>query len=96
MRRADRNVLIIKLVFVAVFAGACALIWWYQLSIARPRARCLARPGAVWFAKSKVCQVPPSALCEATGNWWDPVTKTCARVVHIPDFTGKPMAAPKP
>ena len=95
MRRAERNVLILKLVFVAIFAVICAGIWWYELSIARPRAQCLSRPGAEWFPKTKVCRVPPSALCEAAGNWWDPVSKTCARVVHIPDFTGRAMGQRK-
>lgn len=95
MRRADRNVLTIKLVFVAVFACACAAIWWYEFGVERPKVQCLSKPGAEWFPKTHVCKVPPSALCEATGNWWDPVSKTCARVVHIPDFTGKPMAPPK-
>lgn len=95
MRRAERNVLMVKLVFVAVFAAACAGLWWYQLSIARPRAQCLGRPGAEWFPRTKVCHVPPSAACEATGNWWDPVTGTCARVVRIQDFTGRPTPPPK-
>ena len=89
MRRADRRVLIIKLVFLAVFAVLCASIWWYQLSVVKPRNACLSHPGAQWFAKTKTCRIPPGAACEAAGNWWDPVTKTCAHVVYIPDITGK-------
>ena len=89
MRRAERNILFIKLAFVAVFAIACAGIWWYELTIARPRAECLRQPGAEWYQKTRTCTVPPSAACEAAGNWWDPMSHTCARVVHIPDFTGR-------
>ncbi len=89
MRRADKRVLIIKLVFVAVFAVLCAIIWWYQLAEVRPRNTCLAHPGALYYPKTHACQVPPGAACEAGGNWWDPVSKTCARVIHIPDFTGR-------
>ena len=89
MRRADQRVLIIKLVFLAVFAVLCAAIWWYQLGVVRPRNACLSHPGAQWFATSHICKIPPGADCEAAGNWWDPVSKTCARVVHIPDFTGR-------
>ncbi len=89
MRRAARNVLIIKLLFVGVFAAACAGIWWYQLQVARPRAECLKHPGAEWFPKTHACAAPPSAACEAAGGWWDPRDRLCARVVHIPDFTGR-------
>ena len=89
MRRAEKRVLIIKLAFVAVFAVLCAVIWWYQLGVVRPRNACLAHPGAQWFAKSHACVIPPGADCEAAGNWWDPRSKTCAHVVNIPDFTGR-------
>ena len=89
MRRAEQRVLIIKLAFVAVFAVLCAGIWWYQLGVVKPRTQCLSKPGAEWFPRTKTCQVPPGAACEAAGNWWDAVSKTCAHVVYIPDFTGK-------
>ena len=89
MRRADKRVLTIKLAFVAVFAVLCAIIWWYQLAEVRPRNACLSQPGAQYYPKTHACQVPPGAVCEAGGNWWDPVSKTCARVIHIPDFTGR-------
>jgi hypothetical protein len=90
MRRADRRVLTIKLIFVGVFAAMCAVIWWYQLSVVKPRNDCLSKPGAEWFPKTKICQVPPGAACEAAGNWWDPVSKTCAHVVYVPNITGRP------
>jgi hypothetical protein len=89
MRRADQRVLIIKLIFVGVFAVLCAGVWWYQLSVVKPRTACLSQPGATWFPKTKTCQVPPGAACEATGNWWDPVSKTCAHVVYVPNITGR-------
>jgi len=89
MRRADRRILAIKLIFVGIFAVLCAAIWWYQLDVVNPRNACLSRPGAQWFPRTHACVVPPGAACEAAGNWWDPVSKTCARVVHIPDITGR-------
>ena len=88
MNRAERRVLTIKLAFVAVFAVLCAVLWWYQLAEVKPRNACLTHPGAQWFPKTHTCRIPPGATCEAAGNWWDPVSKTCARVVHIPDLTG--------
>ena len=89
MYRPARRILIIKLAFVAVFAALCAGIWWYQLDVVKPRNACLAHPAAEWLPKTHACRIPPGASCEAAGNWWDPVSKTCARVVHIPDFTGR-------
>ena len=89
MRRADQRVLIIKLVFLAIFAVLCAGVWWYQLGVVKPRNACLSHPGALWFPKTHVCQIPAGAPCEAGGNWWDPVSKTCAHVVHIPDIIGR-------
>jgi len=89
MSRAESRILVIKLVFVAVFAVLCASVWWYQLQVAKPRAACLAQPGGQWFARTRTCQVPPGAACEAAGNWWDPVSRSCARVVSVPAFTGR-------
>jgi hypothetical protein len=89
MRRAERRVLIIKLIFVGVCAVLCAGVWWYQVKVARPRSECLAQPGAEWLPKSRICKVPPGAACEASGNWWDPVSKTCAHVVYVPNITGR-------
>ncbi len=88
-RRASRNVLTIKLVFVAIFACACAGVWWYTLDVVRPRAACLTRPGATWMPRTRTCAVPPGAACEAAGNWWDAQTKTCAHVVSVQSFTGR-------
>jgi hypothetical protein len=89
MRRADQRVLTIKLIFVALLAVLCAWVWWYQLSVVKPRNQCLAHPRAQWFPRTKTCQIPPGAACEAGGNWWDPVSKTCARVVYVPNITGR-------
>ena len=88
-RRAARNVLLIKILFVGVFAVCCAGVWWYTLSIARPRAACLSQPGAQWMPRTRTCTVPPGASCEAGGGWWEPTTKTCARVVSVQSFTGR-------
>ena len=90
--RANRTVFLVKLAFLAVFAAACAGIWWYQLAIARPRAQCLGTPGGVWNDAARPCKISPAAACERNGGWWEPTTKTCARVISIPAFTGKPAA----
>ena len=89
MKRSARNILAIKLGFLVVFAVACAFIWWHQLNVVRPRQACLQTPGAEWFPKSRVCRVPPEFTCERNGGWWEPQTKTCARVLSIPDITGR-------
>ena len=94
MKRADRNILIIKLVFVGVFAAVAAGIWWHQLKVVRPRVECLQTPGAQWFHESKTCQVPPSYACERSGGWWEPQSQTCARVLNIPEFTGRKSPRP--
>jgi hypothetical protein len=96
MRRANRNILILKLVFVGVFALAAGAIWWHQLKVVRPRAECLQTPGAQWFPKSRTCQVPPAYACERGGGWWEPQSQTCAKVLNIPEFTGRASPAPKP
>ncbi len=93
MKRANRTVLLVKLVFLGIFAAACAGIWWYQLAVARPRAVCLAQPGAEWTARTKTCRVPPEYACEHGGGWWEPTTRTCARVISIPALTGRPAPA---
>ena len=90
MRRADRRVLIIKLVFLGVCVVLCGWAWWYSMTVMKPRNACLSQPGASWIAKTRTCKVPPGAACEAGGNWWDPVSKTCAHVVYIPNITGRP------
>ena len=89
MRRADQRVLIIKLVFLAIFAVMCAAVWWYHLTVLAPRDACRARPGAVWIDKTRSCRVTPASACEAGGGWWEPISKTCARVIYVPSFTGK-------
>ena len=89
MYRPARRILIIKLVFVGIFLVLAAGIWWYQLAVVKPRNACLAHPGARWFPNTGVCKIPPGAACEAAGNWWDPVSKTCAHVVYVPNFTGR-------
>ena len=91
MRRADRNVLVIKLVFLAVFAVICSALWWYHLTISEPRADCFSRPGGEWVIKTHVCRVTPESACEANGGWWEPKSKTCAKVVYVPNFTGRPV-----
>ena len=96
MRRANRTVLLVKLAFLAVFAAACVGIWWYQLAIARPRAACLSQPGGQWNGKTGTCRVPPDYACEHGGAWWEPTTGTCARVISVPAFTGRPSRAPPP
>ena len=89
MRRANRTITIVKLVFIGIFAVAAAGIWYIQLTITRPKMKCLETPGAEWNARTKVCRVPPSYACERGGGWWEPRSGTCAKVVSIPDFTGK-------
>jgi hypothetical protein len=89
MRRADRTITIIKMVFIGFCAIAAAGIWYIQLTITGPKMKCLQRPGAEWNAKTKVCRVPPSAACEQGGGWWEPQSQTCAKVINIPEFTGR-------
>ena len=89
MTRAERRVLNIKIGFVAAFAVIVAGVWWYQLSVARPKAVCLARPGGQWEPKTRACKVTPESACEAGGGWWDPKDGICAKVVSIPSITGR-------
>ena len=91
MSRAERNVLVIKLVFLAIFAVICAGLWWYHFSISEPREACFARPGGVWYVKERICRVTPESACEANKGWWEPVSRTCAKVVYVPNFTGRPV-----
>ena len=81
--------LVIKLVFVAIFAVMCAAIWWYHLTVQAPRQACLEKPGAQWIDQTRTCRVTRAAVCEAGGGWWEPISKTCARVIYVPNFTGK-------
>jgi hypothetical protein len=37
--------------------------------------------------------VTPVQTCEASGNWWDPQSKSCAHVVYLPDITHRPAGA---
>src|SRR3569623_3838220 len=87
-QRADRNILRLKLIFVAVFALAGVGIWGYHLLVVIPRDKCASEQG-VWEAKARRCTFPPSARCEAGGGWWEPKTQTCAKVVVVPSFTGR-------
>ena len=86
---AHRTVLTIKLVFLAIFVIICGALWWYQFTVSRPRDACLARPGAEWFPKTHICRVTPQNACESRGGWWDPQSKSCAKVVYVPSITGK-------
>jgi hypothetical protein len=87
-QRADRNILRLKLIFVALFALAAAGVWAYQVKVVMPRDRCASQQG-VWDSKARRCTFPPSARCEAGGGWWEPKTKTCAKVFDVPSFTGR-------
>jgi hypothetical protein len=87
-QRADRTVLRLKLIFVAIFAFAGIAIWAYHLLVVMPRDRCMAQQG-VWVPKTRQCTFPPSARCEANGGWWDPQSKICAKVFDVPSFTGR-------
>jgi hypothetical protein len=86
---ARRNMLIIRLVALVLFAAAAGGIWWYQLAVARPKAICAATPGGEWNDKARSCRVPASYTCEKNGGWWEPTTKVCAKVINIPQFTGR-------
>jgi hypothetical protein len=88
-QRADRTVLRLKLIFVAIFALSGVAIWAYHLLVVMPRDRCASQQG-VWMARTRQCAFPPSARCEAKGGWWDPQSKTCAKVFDVPSFTGRP------
>jgi hypothetical protein len=37
--------------------------------------------------------VTPVQTCEASGNWWDPQSHSCAHVVYLPDITHRPPGA---
>jgi hypothetical protein len=88
---ARRNILIVRLVALVLVAAGTAGIWWYELNVARPRQACLATPGGQWDGKSRTCQVPASYDCEKNGGWWEPISKTCAKVVYVPSITGRPL-----
>ena len=83
---ARRNLLIVRLLALVLFAAAAGGIWWYELAIARPMKICAATPGGVWNDKTRSCRVPPEYACEKAGGWWEPQSKICAKVVSIPDF----------
>ena len=95
MRRPDRTILWIKLAFVALFAVICAGMWWYELRVQRPMQLCRQTPGAVWFPKTRSCHVPENVACEQGGGWWEPQSRTCARVINIPELTRR-MSASRP
>jgi len=69
-----------KIVFLVLFAIACAGIWAYQVMYAWPAKRCAAQ-GRWWLAEKRVCGVPV-LISDITGR----PTKTPA----------KPPAAPAP
>ncbi len=95
LTRAHRNVLIIQMVGVAVtivFLGWC---WWYAANVDHPMRACKARDGGIWNAQTHICRIAPDVTCEQNGGWWDPMSKSCARVVSVPAFTGKPISPPK-
>ncbi len=93
IQRPMRSYSALKLVFVALFGVAVAVIWWYQLTAVRPKVDCLNKPGGAWNAKTRVCKVSRELACEQSGGWWDPLDKLCAKVVSVPSITGRP--APK-
>ena len=90
MRPVQRNILVAKLVVGAILAGVTGWIWWYELAVARPKAVCLGTPGGQWNEAQRSCQVGAEYTCEKSGGWWEPVSKTCAKVVSIPSITGRP------
>ena len=79
----------IKVAAILVLGVLYAVLWWRQLAIERPRRACLATAGAVWEARTRSCRLPPQAQCEKGGGWWEPYSKTCAKVISVPAFTGK-------
>ena len=87
-QRANWNITRLKIGFVVLFAVACAGVWAYHALYVWPRDSCAQRHG-VWDGGKRQCAFPPSARCEAGGGWWEPKTKTCAKVVDVPTFTGR-------
>ena len=87
MKRAQRNMLLIKLFALALVAGVGGFLWWHELAIGQPRARCLQTAGAEWNEQARSCHIPASFTCEKNGGWWEPISKTCAKVIYIPDIT---------
>lgn len=88
-QRANWNITRLKIAFVGVFAVACAGIWAYHLYYAWPRDKCAEQHG-LWEGKSRKCTFPPWIQCENGGGWWEPRTRTCAKVVNVPTMTGRP------
>ena len=92
MTRAHRNVLRIMLVGAAGGVGILLAIWWYGDTIDKPMRACESRQGGVWNARTHVCRIAPDVSCEQHGGWWEPMSKTCAKVVSVPSITGRPVA----
>jgi hypothetical protein len=40
--------------------------------------------------------IDPGQKCEASGNWWDPKTRTCGHVIYLPDITHRPIGSKAP
>ena len=85
-----------KIVFLVLFAIACAGIWAYQIMYAWPAKRCAAQ-GRWWLAQERACGVPV-LISDITGR----TTKTPAKppASPAPDLaamlpsTAAPKAAP--
>ncbi len=86
----ERTSLWIKIGAIFVLLLIYAGLWWRQTVVDRPQRECLALPGAVWQPKTHSCQLSPQALCEKGGGWWEPQGRSCAKVVSIPELTGRP------
>ncbi len=91
MYRPQRNVLIIMLTGVAVTVGILAYAWWYTAAVDHPMRACQAQNGD-WNSQTHVCRIGPDITCEKNGGWWDPISKSCARVINVPAFTGRPVS----
>ena len=48
---------------------------------------------AVVIFVTQALWITPDKKCEAAGNWWDGATRTCGRVVYLPDITHRPIGS---
>jgi hypothetical protein len=48
--------------------------------------------GAAGVWAYQILYVMPVQRCEGSGNWWDPQSRSCAKVIYLPTFTHKPIA----
>jgi hypothetical protein len=49
----------------------------------------------VAVAVYQVVWVIPAQHCQEHAGWWDPAQRVCGTPIFLPDFTHRPLGAPK-